>query len=779
MEKQFLLAKRHSIRFTWLISYIMILLIPVIFGAVIFKVANNIIEEEVNKTNMAMLKQVQTNMDNILNDARRLSSDIALNSKVQQLMTTNSYPDTDSQNIVTELYKEFKRYDATNGYIDDFYVFFRNSDFILSPLTAAKTKHMYDILGYNGEMSYDQWHLLLSTKHIREYLPLSLKYTDIGQMRTIAYFDTLPMTRPDDVLATIVIIFNESRFQEMIQNIQGVNEGEVYILDQNNNLLASAKSPSLPQELVHEKFGSMSGSFTRKISEENATVSYICSDTSYLKYVSVIPKRIFMQKSVYFWNVVIVYFILCLLIGGIAAYILTKRNYNPVHKLLKTLYNSDKTPNNGQTHFNEYKIINDKIHNILDERDNINRRFEQQRSIFRSSYLQKLLKGTLGENIPIHEGLSSLNISFISDQFAVMLIYIEDLGSFSSPDNQENSDKAFETVKFIISNIMEELTNQQHRGFMIDMDEVMACLVNLKNDGTLDIKQELVSIAKKVQEVVLEYYSIQFTISISTVHQTICGIPAAYEEALEALEYKLVMGCGKIIYSGDINSNESSYFYPLEAEQQLINYIKSGDFSNVEVIINRIFRHNFSEGLTSIQMAKCLTFDLVSTIIKTMDDVYGGSNNLFLQQVNPIDQLLECKTIIEMRELMLNILGNVCDDIKAKKVGKTTQLSKLFIEYIKNNYFDMNLGISAVAMQFDMTPTYVSKVFKEQTGEGMLDYINKFRLGKAKELLKNDKASIVDTATKVGYSNSNALIRAFKKYEGTTPGQYKGESADF
>jgi len=55
----------------------------------------------------------------------------------------------------------------------------------------------------------------------------------------------------------------------------------------------------------------------------------------------------------------------------------------------------------------------------------------------------------------------------------------------------------------------------------------------------------------------------------------------------------------------------------------------------------------------------------------------------------------------------------------------------------------------------------------------MLDAINRVRLARAKELLARDGVSIAEAAVRVGYYNSNAFIRTFKKYEGITPGQYK------
>ena len=78
-----------------------------------------------------------------------------------------------------------------------------------------------------------------------------------------------------------------------------------------------------------------------------------------------------------------------------------------------------------------------------------------------------------------------------------------------------------------------------------------------------------------------------------------------------------------------------------------------------------------------------------------------------------------------------------------------------------------------IAEKFQMHPVYQSSFCKEQTGDSLSNYVNKARLNKAKQLLREQKMNINDAAVKAGYYNSNALIRAFKKYEGITPSQYK------
>jgi two-component system response regulator YesN len=95
------------------------------------------------------------------------------------------------------------------------------------------------------------------------------------------------------------------------------------------------------------------------------------------------------------------------------------------------------------------------------------------------------------------------------------------------------------------------------------------------------------------------------------------------------------------------------------------------------------------------------------------------------------------------------------------------------IQYIKEHYKDINLNVATVADQFELNASYLSRLFKEQTGENLLSYINKYRVEQAKKLLEGTTKTLIKVAEETGFLNTAALTRAFKKYEGVTPGQYK------
>ena len=95
-------------------------------------------------------------------------------------------------------------------------------------------------------------------------------------------------------------------------------------------------------------------------------------------------------------------------------------------------------------------------------------------------------------------------------------------------------------------------------------------------------------------------------------------------------------------------------------------------------------------------------------------------------------------------------------------------------QYIEENFQNPSLNASMIADHLGLSLSALSRRFKAAAGHGVLDEIHLVRLREAKELLKGG-LTVRETAEKTGYIESRAMIRAFKRYEGITPGQYVGK----
>jgi AraC-like DNA-binding protein len=102
-----------------------------------------------------------------------------------------------------------------------------------------------------------------------------------------------------------------------------------------------------------------------------------------------------------------------------------------------------------------------------------------------------------------------------------------------------------------------------------------------------------------------------------------------------------------------------------------------------------------------------------------------------------------------------------CSDLKEK-----------ILKYIDENYTDSQISLEEVADNFNITPQYLSKFFKENIGVNYLNYVNEKRINNAIEYLKRDE-KVKDAAVKSGFDNIGTFINVFKKHVGVTPGEYK------
>ncbi|MDD3213780.1 MAG: helix-turn-helix domain-containing protein [Eubacteriales bacterium] len=102
------------------------------------------------------------------------------------------------------------------------------------------------------------------------------------------------------------------------------------------------------------------------------------------------------------------------------------------------------------------------------------------------------------------------------------------------------------------------------------------------------------------------------------------------------------------------------------------------------------------------------------------------------------------------------------------------RIKRDILEIVKNEYPNPMLNVSAIADKLGKNVDYISRVFKQTTTIGLLDYIHHMRIKAAKELLIGQpNLSIVQISQRVGYFGADSFIRSFKRIEGTTPGRYR------
>ena len=203
----------------------------------------------------------------------------------------------------------------------------------------------------------------------------------------------------------------------------------------------------------------------------------------------------------------------------------------------------------------------------------------------------------------------------------------------------------------------------------------------------------------------------------------------------------------------------------------MVNYIKTNNYELASKLVDDIFYECFKNNVPQLNLARCLAFDMVGTLMKMRDELGGSiaTEGIFdIQDV--IGGLFTWQTVEGLKKVMLEVIEKFCCYCNQKQDIK---IKNMVNDFVRKNYTNANLSLAYVAESLKLNNCYLSTMYKEQAGEGLLEYINRFRIQKSKELLISDLDNIETIATKVGYSNSKTFIRVFKKYEGVTPGKYR------
>lgn len=96
---------------------------------------------------------------------------------------------------------------------------------------------------------------------------------------------------------------------------------------------------------------------------------------------------------------------------------------------------------------------------------------------------------------------------------------------------------------------------------------------------------------------------------------------------------------------------------------------------------------------------------------------------------------------------------------------------------IARHYADASLSLDEVSRRVGISGPYLSSLFTSLTQEHFLDYLNRYRIERACELLQTTDLSVAEVGFQVGFNSASSFIRVFKKYRQVPPGTFRAKNA--
>lgn len=752
----------------FIISYIIVLIIPVLLISYqVYGKFVNILTNEVTNSTKDMLYQIRDVVDVRLQEMVDITSLVSMNSKISPLISRSIFKNDNAYPDVYDCIKELRNYKNANGFIDHIFLTFKNNDIVVSDLSKDSFDSVfgssYIFRGVSSKQLYDK----LSRLQGNSIMPSAVVEKNGYTMNIITYMQPLPINSSTHT-ASLLITMKESMFRTLIRNVLNDYNGSVYILDSGRNIISSTDlgNTIMEESEVKDFIKSVNGNKVNSYSEvkKGCIMSYVMSSLTGWSYVAVIPSAQILEKVNYVTKRSIQIFCISLFIGLLLAYSFSRGNYVNIRKITDIIL-SYKHNGSESKYKNEWELINEAIYNYINENKSLQQKLTDQMPVLRNNFYMCLLNGEFNNNDTVNSMREFLKIEMRYQFYAVLLLAVDNCKKFA----ENHAEPTQGVIKIALYNAAEEICSEIGRGYAVEVSRYnIAVIVGLSQTGDGRMKM-LKDSADKIRSYVVQNFDFTITAGVSDIHNDILEIKDAYNEACSAIDYRMIYGENSVIcYYDGRNRVNNRYFYSFKQQSLIISYLRAGDFSSIKELLEDIVTSVKNEAV-SLNIVKCIYLEIVNTALKASDELAIDSE--VIEQNLP--SLVQQETLDGVCKEVNKFYMIVCEHIQKARSGKNSRLIRKVLEFIDKNYFDKSLSVESLADEFSVSPSYMSRFFKEQRNCNFTDYLHNIRLSKAKWLLAKSERTIAEIADEVGYNSIHNFTRVFKRYENITPTEYK------
>lgn len=331
----------------------------------------------------------------------------------------------------------------------------------------------------------------------------------------------------------------------------------------------------------------------------------------------------------------------------------------------------------------------------------------------------------------------------------------------------------------VVNHAFDTMLNQTHTTHSVEQKNSCVFLVNL-NGTTPDTPRAelermvdgLCDACGDVVRELAESFNVSLAVAVSTPFTDVAETHNTYEWLLTLREYSDFIGSSKpVLGPADFGQFISTpHAAPVDMEKNYYSALLAEDFERAEQAIYELERYALNNNGYSISTLK----NIMKLCLGTAEEV-ATSNTISAVSVASTDwrQGIEtCETLDELNALIHRFFQFLVTRSEPRQ-HECSNTAKKILTFLDENYTCPDLSIAMLSDSLSLSPSYISRIFKRETGQNVPDYIHEKRVRQAKELLASTDQSISDIAQRVGYSTAWTMNRIFKRIVHMTPGAWR------
>jgi two-component system response regulator YesN len=753
-----------NVFWTYFVSYLIVILLPLIvlsYASYNFTVST--LENELSQATIYASKQKNASIEKLISEMQSIAIRIGLDGRITSFLNDSTNPF-----LLNETRDILKTAASGNEAIQSIDFFAKDANLVIASdgYTRTYTQSKQDIWIKEGEHSTDMGFWLSSRQG-----------NGIDLDKIVTYVVKVPVQR-NAYQGLLAVHIHESELSRLLQKMEGNPHTTTYLLDRSGNDISTSASASQKPEHVQDIFAASSnvtesiGYRIMKTEGDRYLITYVNTLHNQWRIVTETPLQYLLSKLSYIRTVAWAAFIVLVVLGLISSYFMSRKMVSPIQLLIKKTQPYNKqggaTGRLATPQKNELEAISHILDQVFSRNETWEQQFHMNLPVLRERFLLALINHKYSSTHEINGKLEFLHLHFPNPHYVIFLIEIDGydllVDSYSATDQN--------LYKYAMMNIAEEIATKNYTAVAAESDEhQLVLLVNIDGNPQ-QMKQELGLLGEQIKSVIYQLLKISVTLGIGRPYPQVMQAHYSYKEACEVIRSKMMAGTNTVLcYEDLIKETEDAFYLPPHFTNHMYNFLKAGQLSEALDSLEELFqqikaRTKLSEDVifrTYNLIVEDTTRKLQETNVHTAA-IFGLNHNLFRE-------LAAKETIHAIHEWMCTIVRKIHEALQQQQPKKNTYIDTV-LAYMNENYH-LDLSVEMIAEQVNLNHAYVSRMFKQEVGKTMLEYLTLKRLEVSKVLLNETEQTILEIAINVGYNNVNSFIRFFKRYEGLTPGDYR------
>lgn len=571
---------------------------------------------------------------------------------------------------------------------------------------------------------------------------------------------------------------NTQRVVSLIRRIP-VMAGNQGIMVANINvdrLQYMVKSMSDPQISFVNIF-SADGEGFFKVDSQGRELSKIKSSYTGWEYHSGVNNSVGFNLVSMLTNVWVILGILLVFAGGVWMVVVSRRNYRPIESIMNRInaLPGSKKWLQAETEKDEFTFIQWTLDGLMEQSREHEKQHEEDNEVKNRHFFRELLIGA--RRISQEEWKAKTASMGLSEEFDASVVIITRIDGYSSLA-ERFSEEELKDYKSVLVQTFREFSGAHTVSMYVQWDtQDQLCLLFQWSQENNITQKGLIGICENIRLWIGKNLPFTITIGMGSCVQAIEEIPQSYLEALESLEYRTAMGKNNVIVYWEVQS---------KPREEIYKYLG---------LVN-LFAQAYKTGNEAWQSMYADMFEKIKGSAFKDDDITGflryivycvnqemqtlGEDFRSLWEEQALGQLYmamnDYESLEEVQQKVYHLLREVSSRLEVLRQSRSSHgMMEAIKKYIDENHTDPNLSRERLGEMFDIHVNSISKLFKDEFGDKFVDYLLKVRIEHARKLLGETGESVEQIGSMVGYTNSISFIRAFKKYTGITPGDYRKE----